>query len=144
MEGGALPGADSTAYGDVDAALGHLVEHGDVLGETDGVPVGEEVCALAEADAAGAAGEVGAHEDGVGKLVHALGAHVVLADPGGVEAGLLAEDDLFPEVVDELVVGAVAVGVNTGVESSRISWCAVQGGFGEYSRGGMGYSSSAK
>ena len=84
----------------VDAALGHLVEHGDVFGEADGVPVGQEIGALAETDAGGAACEVGAHEDGVGELVHALGAHVVLAYPGGVETGLFAEYDLFAEVVD--------------------------------------------
>ena len=100
VECGALPRADAPTNGDIDAALGHLVQHGDVLGEADGVPVGEQVGALAETDAGGAAGEVGAHEDGVGKLVHALGAHVVLADPGGVVTGLLAEDDFLAEVID--------------------------------------------
>ena len=119
MEDGALPGTDTSANGHVDAALGHLVQHGDVLGEADGVPVGQEVGALAESDAAGAAGEVGAQQDGVGKLVHTLGAHVVLADPGGVETGLFAEDDFLSKVVEKLVVVSVAAGVNAGVEVSE-------------------------
>ena len=119
VEDGTLPGTDTSANGHVDAALGHLVQHSDVLGEADGVPVGQEVGALAESDAACAAGEVGAQQDGVGKLVHTLGAHVVLADPGGVETGLLAEDDFLSKVVEELVVVSVAAGVNAGVEVSE-------------------------
>ena len=58
-------------------------------------------------------------QDGVGKLVHTLGAHVVLADPGGVETGLFAEDDFLSKVVEELVVVAVAAGVDAGVEVSE-------------------------
>ena len=76
-------------------------------------------------------------------MVHTLGAHVVLADPGGVETGLFAEDDFLSEVVEELVVVSVAAGVNAGVEVSEFHvtssivaglWGLV---WGEYSRGGQ-------
>ena len=119
MEDGALSGTDTSANGHVDATLGHLVQHCDVLGEAYWVPVRQEVGALAESDAAGAAGEVGAQQDGVGKLVHTLGAHVVLADPSGVETGLFAEDDFLSKIVEELVIVSVAAGVNAGVEVSE-------------------------
>ena len=119
VEDGTFPRTDTSANGHVDAALGHLVKHSDVLGEANGVPVGQEVGSLAESDAASAAGEVGAQQDGVGKLVHTLGAHVVLADPSGVETGLFAEDDFLSKVVEELVIVAVAAGVNAGVEVSK-------------------------
>ena len=89
-----------------DATLGHVIEQGDVFGDADGMPVGEDNATLADADALGVGGEVGADEDGVGHgSVPAVPGEVVLGEPHGGEPGLVEDTGDFPELIGEFVPG---------------------------------------
>ena len=111
---------DAADDAEVDAALAHVVEHGDVLGDVDGMTVGDGDATLAEAKGGGLAGEVGAGEDGVGggRGDPAVPEEVVFSNPNRGEAGLFVEAGLgAPFLYPWVAFDLAAVGVETAVES---------------------------
>ena len=121
LDGGA--GVDSPPCAEVDAALGQLVEDGYVLGDADGVPVGDDGAALADTHPVAFGDEVSADEDGVGRgTVPAVPGEMVLGEPETGKASLVHESDLFPHLADQGVPGIVLADVIVGcaVESHRL------------------------
>ena len=79
MQAGAV-GAPSHAH--VQTPLGHLVQHGQLLGESDGVVVGEDAGALRNSEIIRYGGEMGADLHGArGRNVVARVPKVVLPNP---------------------------------------------------------------
>ena len=108
-EEGEVGGDGAVSDAPVEAAAGQVVEHGQAVGEFDGVVDGEEGDAGGEADVFGEGGGFGDEEVGEGRVFPALGE--VFADPGFVEAEAVGG----LEQVQVAVVG-VGVGAVRGVE----------------------------
>ena len=117
LDGGTI--VDASSHAEIYPASGELVEEGDVLGNPDRVPVGEDGATLADAQPIAFVDKVGSKEDGVrGGAVPAIPVEVVLGEPGAGESTLVHEADLFPHLVNEglpIVVLADVV-VRSGVE----------------------------
>ena len=115
----ALVGPDAAAEADVDPASREVVQDGQVLRQPDGMPPGRDVRHLPDPDPAGPHGQVRSDEDGIGQVPETVRAEVVLPHPHRVVAELLGQDDLLPQVVEEIGrrLGAAAAVVERGEEA---------------------------
>src|SRR5690606_35164524 len=104
---------------DLDPAAGELVEHGQVLGEPQRVPEGGDGGGLADADAVGARGDVGAHQHRVGGDLVPLVAEVVLGVPDGPVAGAVGGDGELARLVHQPVVLVQPPGGSQRVEDGK-------------------------
>ena len=108
-------GVDSPPSAEVDAALGQLVEDGYILGDADGVPVGDYCAALAYAHPVALGDQVCAYEDWVGRgTVPAVPGEMVLGEPETGKPSLVHESDFFPHLVDQGLPGIVLADVIIG------------------------------
>lgn len=114
-----LVAARAAAGAELEAALGEVVEHGDLLGHLDRVVHGGERVedAGAEVDALGGVGEVG-EEHLVRRQVRVLLQEVVLGGPGVLEAGLVGLDDVLGLLDQRLVL---CLGVDLGPRLRHVS-----------------------
>ena len=99
---GPFIGPDAPAETDFDAAPGHVIQDGQVLGQPYGVPPGGDICHLADADCGCPCRQVGSQEYGVRQVTNTVGAEVVLAQPHGLKAQFFGEDGLPPEIVQHV------------------------------------------
>ncbi len=86
-----LPRLVAAAEADLDPSAAEVVEDRQLLGQAQGVPEGDDVGELAEANPRGERGDRRLDLDRVGAQLGALGAEVVLGQPVVVEADLLGE-----------------------------------------------------
>lgn len=98
--------ASTASAAELEAVLGEMVEHGDLLGDLHGVvDLGERVeDAGAEVDPVGGVCEV-AEVDVVGGEVRVLLQEVVFGGPGVLEAGPVGLDDVLGLLHQRLVLG---------------------------------------
>ena len=117
LDGGTI--VNASGHSEIYPASRELVQEGDVLGDADGVPVGKDGAALADAQPITFVDQVGPQKDGVGGgAVPAIPVEVVLGEPDAGEAALVHEADLFPHLINEgipIVILADVV-VRSGVE----------------------------
>ena len=111
-EGLDLPGVVAASNAEDEAAAGHHVGHGEVLGEPEGMPHGDDIESGAKLELAGHAGEVDAEEGEVGEDLVSFALEVVLGGPEAVKAELVHVDrQLLGMAIrtDEMIVGVTAV-----------------------------------
>ena len=124
MELDRSPTVQPSGYTEVDAALGEVVEEGHVLGDAEGVPVGEDDAALADAEGIGMSREVLPEHEGVGRSAEpSIPGKVVLGDPDGGETALFEESGLLAHFVDHRVprIRRAEVIVGRAIESHAAS-----------------------
>ena len=108
-------GVEAPGDAEVDAAVGEVVEEGDALGDTEGVPVGKDGAALADPEPAAVLNEARAHEDGVGGgAIPAVPGEVVFGEPEAGEAALVDESYLLVHFVHQGVPGVLLSDVVVG------------------------------
>src|SRR2546428_44904 len=71
------------------AAAGQMIQHGNVLGEAQRMPEGDDRGAKSDTDTLGARGEVGGHEERVTHQLPAPYAEMMLGQPDHVEPGVI-------------------------------------------------------
>jgi len=129
---------DAADNAEIDSTLAHVVEHRYVLGDVDGMTVGDGDATLAKAKGGGLTCEVGAGKDGVGGGGGdpAVPEEVVLCDPDGCETGLFVEAGLGAPFFDPgVTLDLASVGVETAVESHSGHLCWGDGLVGCHSTG---------
>ena len=85
---------------EVDTAVADDVQHGDFLGDEDGVVQGQDDYGGADADVLGASGDGAEERPDAGE--QAVAGKAMLAKPGFIEAGLVGEGDLLQGIVEGL------------------------------------------
>ena len=129
-EGLHLAGVVAPPDAEDDPAAGEDVHHGEVLGQPDGVPHGQDVKAAAELDALGVLRQVLAHYQQVGDALVALPLEVVLGHPQDVEPQVVQEHRRLPRDVHghgETVVVVPAVVSRNAVETDAVAFQHVTG-----------------
>src|SRR5208282_1253621 len=81
----------------------HMVEHRDILGKTHGMPEGNDIGRLTDADALRMGGNVGTHQHRVWTDLEALKAEMMLGEPDRIPARLVANGGDFAGFIDDLM-----------------------------------------
>ena len=117
MKLGTLIRPDPPAEPDFHAPPGHVVQRRQVFGQPYRMPPRGYVGHLSDADPQRPRRQVRSQQDRVRQIAHSVGPEVVLPQPHGLEAQLLGQDGLLPEVVHQLLgVGRLASGRRHGRE----------------------------
>ena len=96
------PAVDARRDPEIDPALRHLVEKCDVLRHPQGVPVGQDDPALADAQPVAEAGHVRPEENGIrARTVPAVPREMMLGQPHSAEAQLIEQSDRLVHLVEE-------------------------------------------
>ena len=107
----------------VGAPAGHVVEHGDVLGDADRVGRRQHDAELADADALGLHGDVEVEQDGIVRDLEALDVEVVLGEADRVVAEVVGEPALLRQLAQHLLVevgrAARHAGLDLGLAAER-------------------------
>ena len=93
---------DAPSEPDFDPTPGHVVQDGQVFGQPYRMPPGRDVGHLPDANAARPRRQVRPQQDGIGYVAHPVGTEVMLAQPHRLEAQLLGQNGLLPQVVQVL------------------------------------------
>ena len=96
-----LVGPDTPAEAHIHAPSGHVVQHREVLGKPYRVPPRGYVRHLSDANPRRPRREVRAEQDRVRQIADPIRPEVVLSKPHRLEAKLLRQDGLLPEVLDK-------------------------------------------
>ena len=97
----------------IDAALGQMVEHRQLLGGAHRIPRGQHQPERRELDALGARGEVGIEQQGRHRRLVALGMEMMLGGGHHVEAGIVGEHRELADLVEHLLVALVVTSDRT-------------------------------
>jgi hypothetical protein len=92
----------------VGAAAGHVVEHGDVLGDADRVVRGQDDAELPDAEALGLHADEEVEQHGVVRELEALDVEVVLGEAHRVVAEVVGESALLAELGEHATIEIAA------------------------------------
>ena len=121
MELWTLVRPDSPAEADLHASAGQVVQDRNILGKPYRMPPRSDVRHLPDANPGRPRREVCAEQNRVRQIAHCIRPKVVFAEPHRLEAELLGQDGLLPEVVNQLLgVGSLSSGTRHGGERREL------------------------